>query len=295
MQLDNAPNLTAQVSNEFMKASQVTKVTSTAGHPRTQSLVERQNRTLLTLLRVFCSRRMRDWDQNLDEVLGAYNSTRHATKGFSPYMLTRGTEKAIPLTCLYPEFATYSFPTHDAYVDHVLARQQEIHDLVRKNTHQAQLRQKLKYDRAIQTKAYSKGDLVWVFCRYVPQKGSPKLMRAWRDPHRIVHTLQDGRVYILDTGQKVHFERLKPHNNGLHEIAATPLDTGDIAVVMNPEPERYVEPIDDDCSKPSYNVEQLLSDPSHVSLPSRQGHWMDTSLRTILRAGSALTIRLYHV
>ena len=61
MQSDNAPNLTAEVSNEFMKASQVTKVTSTAGHLRTQGLVERQNRTLLTLLRVFCSRRMRDW------------------------------------------------------------------------------------------------------------------------------------------------------------------------------------------------------------------------------------------
>ena len=144
MQSDNAPNLTAEVFNEFMKASQVTKLTSTAGHPRTQGLVERQNRTLLTLLRVFCSRRMRDWDQHLDEVLGAYYSTRHSTTGFSPYMLSRGTEKAIPLTHLYHEFATQSFPTYDAYVDHVLARQQEIHDLVRRNTHQAQLRQKLK-------------------------------------------------------------------------------------------------------------------------------------------------------
>ena len=105
MQSDNAPNLTAEVSKEFLKAAHVTNVTSTAGHPRTQGLVERQNRTLLTLLRVFCSRRMRDWDQCLDEVIGAYNSTRHATTGFSPYMLTRGVEKAIPLTFLYPEFA----------------------------------------------------------------------------------------------------------------------------------------------------------------------------------------------
>ena len=68
MQSDNAPNLTAEVSTELMKASQVTKVTSTVGHPRTQGLVERQNRTLLTLLRLFCSRRKRGWDQFLDEV-----------------------------------------------------------------------------------------------------------------------------------------------------------------------------------------------------------------------------------
>ena len=154
--------MTAEVSNEFLKAAHVTKVTSTAGHPRTQGLMERQNRSLLTLLRLFCSRRMRDWDQCLDEVMGAYNSTRHATTGFSPYMLIRGVEKAIPLTFLYPEFAAKSFETHEAYVDHVLAR-----------PHQAQLRQKLKYDQAIQARAYQPGELVWVFCRYVPQKGSP--------------------------------------------------------------------------------------------------------------------------
>ena len=122
MQSDNAPNLTAEVSNEFLKAAHVTKVTSTAGHPRTQGLVERQNRTLLTLLRVFCSRRMRGWDQCLDEVMAAYSSTRHLTTGFSPYMPTRGIEKAIPLTFLYPEFAAKSFDTHETYVDHVLAR-----------------------------------------------------------------------------------------------------------------------------------------------------------------------------
>ena len=112
-------------------------------------------------------------------------------------------------------------------------------------------------------------------------------MRAWRGPHRIFHTLQDGRVYILDTGQKVHFERLKPHNSSPLEFAATPLDTGDIAVVMDPEPERSMEPIDDDCSKPSYHSEPLLSEASDVSLPSRKRHWMDIRLRAKLRAGGA--------
>ena len=287
MQSDNAPNLTAEVSNEFLKAAHVTKVTSTAGHPRTKGMVERQNRTLLTLLRVLCSRRMRDWDQCLDEVMGAYNSTRHATTGFSPYMLTRGMEKAIPLTFLYPEFAAKSFETHEAYVDHVLARQQEIHDLVRRNTHQAQLRQKLKYDRAIQARAYQPGELVWIFCRYVPQKGSPKLMRAWRGPHKIVQVFQDGRVYVLDTGQKVHIERLKPHHSGPVELGAAPADSGEIVVLMDPEPERSIDVVDDDKSLPSYKSEQLISEASDASLPSRKRHWMDTRLRTKLRAGGS--------
>ena len=183
MQSDNDPNLTAEVSNEFMKASQVTKLTFTAGHPRTQGLVDRQNRMLLTLLRVFFSRGMRDWDRHLDEVVGAYNSTRHATTGFFPYMLTRGTEKAIVLTYLYPEFATQSFPTHDSYVDHVLARQQEAYVLVRCNNHQAQLRENLKYDRAIRVKAYNQGDLVWVFVGMFPKRYAQIDARlAWPTP-----------------------------------------------------------------------------------------------------------------
>ena len=275
MQSDNAPNFTAAVSTEFMRAAQVTKVTSTAGHPKTQGLVERQNRTLPTLLRVFCSRRMRDWDQYLDEVMGAYNSTRHATTGFSPYMLTRGMEKAIPLTFLYPEFATQSFESHEAYVEHVLARQQEIHDLVRRNTHQAQQRQKLKYDRAIRAKAYEVGEPVWVFCRYIPQKGSPKLMRAWRGPHKVARVLQEGRVYILDTGQKVHFERLKPHHGGPTEWAAIPAHNGEVAIIMDPDPEQSHEDIRDDASQPSYRAKNHCRKPAtSPCLPDKDIGWI---------------------
>ena len=48
-------------------------------------------------------------------------------------MLTRSTEKAIPHPHIYLEFAAKVFETHEAYayVDHVLARQQEIHDLAK--------------------------------------------------------------------------------------------------------------------------------------------------------------------
>ena len=230
---------------------------------------------------------MRDWDQHIDEVMGAYNSTCHATTGFSPYMLTRGMEKAIPLTYLYPEFATRSFETHEAYVEQVLARQQEIYDLVRRNTHQAQQRQKLKYDRAIRANAYKLGDYVWVFCRYIPQKGSPKLMKAWRGTHKVAQVLQEGRVHVLDNGLKVHFERLKAHHNGPTEWATMPLNDGDVAVIVDPEPERSAEEIPDDCSQPSYREEEPLSEATNVSSPPRQSHWMDTRLRTRIREGGS--------
>ena len=141
-------------------------------------------------------------------------------------------------------------------MDHVIARQQEIHDLVRRNTHQAQQRQKLEYDRAIRAKAYEVGEPVWVFCRYIPQKGSPKLMRAWRGPHKVARALLEGRVYILDTGQKVHFERSKPHHSGPTEWAAVPAYKGEVARIMDPDPEQSQEEVPDDASRPSYREEE---------------------------------------
>ena len=259
MQSDNATNFTAEIAQELMKASQVTKVTSTPAHPRGNGLVERQNRTLLTLLRVYTSRRMLDWDEHIDGVLGAYNSTRHATTGFSPYMLQHGAEKSIPLSFIYPEFATREFESKEEFVEHLLARQQEIHELVRRNTHQAQIRQKQKFDRHLKAKAHAVGDAVWVFCHIIPKGGTRKLLRAWRGPHKVTDVLQDGRLYVLDTGQKVHFERLKKHVPAPWDWAAHQpfgLDQN-VAIVADPYVEESNEEITSDISRDSFLPEQL--------------------------------------
>ena len=126
-----------------------------------------------------------------------------------------------------------------------------------------------------------------MFCRYVPQKGSPKLLKVRRGPHKVVHVPQDGCVYILDSGKKVHFERLKPHHDGPTEFVALPAGSGEVVVVMDPEPEHSAEAILDDCSQPSYHEKEPLSEPSNVSLQSRRRNWMDTRLRTRIRAGGS--------
>ena len=112
-------------------------------------------------------------------------------------------------------------------------------------------------------------------------------MRAWRGPHKVVQVFQGGRVYVLDTGQKVHFERLKPHHSGPLELAAAHAKSGEVVILMDLEPERSIDVVDDDKSLPSYKSQQLLPEASDVSLPSRRRHWMDTRLRTKLRAGGS--------
>ena len=74
--------------------------------------------------------------------------------------------------------------------------------------------------------------------------------------------------------KNVHFERLKPHQSGPLEFATAQAVVGDIEVLMDPDPEHPVDVINDDMSQPSYKTEQLLSEASDVSLPSRGRHWI---------------------
>ena len=78
-----------------MKRSQVAQAHSTTYHPQTNGLVERQNCTLVSMLKVYCSRFLDDWDRHLPQVMGAYNSTEHSTTGISPHMMLTGHEKAL--------------------------------------------------------------------------------------------------------------------------------------------------------------------------------------------------------
>ena len=103
-QSDNCKAFVGDLTKELMKRSHIAQAHSTTYHPQTNGLVERQNRTLVNMLRVYCSRYMTDWDKYLPQVVGAYNSTQHSTTGSSPFMMLTCKERAMPLTFFYPEY-----------------------------------------------------------------------------------------------------------------------------------------------------------------------------------------------
>ena len=74
----------------------------------------------------------------------------------------------------------------------------------------------------------------------------------------------------MTTTKLFTFYKTRADQSELTEFVTTPLDSGSIAVIMDAEPERSAEVIDDDISKPSYRTEKLFSEASNVSLPSRK-------------------------
>ena len=75
-------------------------------------------------------------------------------------MMLTGHEKSLPLTFFYPEYEGKK-TSPQVYVRDVIRRQQELNDLCRRNTQQAQARQRKRFDKkAAGAKTYSVGDYV---------------------------------------------------------------------------------------------------------------------------------------
>ena len=210
-QSDNEKAFEGDLTKELMKRSHIAQAHSMTYHPQTNGLVERQNRMLVNMLRVYCSRHMTDWDKDLPQVVGAYNSTQHSTTGVSPFMMLIAREIAMPLVFFYPKYEGKK-TSPQAYVKEAVNNQQELNELCRRNTAQAQMRQRKKYhERILQAKPYAVCQYVWVFQNIIPPKGTKKLLKKWRGPFMITKVQQQGRFQRLNTGQAAHYENLKPH------------------------------------------------------------------------------------
>ena len=69
---------------------------STTFHPQTDGQTERLNRTISEMLRTYASSKPYDWDLNLPLVEFAYNNSKQASTGTSPFQLVYGKDPLVP-------------------------------------------------------------------------------------------------------------------------------------------------------------------------------------------------------
>ena len=118
----------------------------------------------------------------------------------------------MPLTSVYPEYEGKK-TSPKVHTRDVIRRQIELNDLCRRNTQQAQARQRKKFDKkAADGKSYSVGDYVWVFENVLSPKETKKFILKWRGLFMITELHLEGRFYRLSTGRAAHFENMIPHN-----------------------------------------------------------------------------------
>ena len=138
------------------------------------------NQTIIRMIGKLEQDKKGHWSEHLPEMLAAYNGTRSAVTGYSPYFLLFGRKSRMPVNCLFP---TLCDSPHQAKMEVSVAAMQkrlkEAFAVARHLTSQEAARQRRYYDRKAGAVALQPGDVVMV--RADGFVGKRKVKGRWED------------------------------------------------------------------------------------------------------------------
>lgn len=208
---DQGRNFEAKLIADICKLLGIAKTRTSPYHPASDGLVERMNRTILSMLSHRVEANEKTWDEQLPHVMLAYRSSVHEATGYTPYHLLFGREVKLPVDVMFgvPETRSMSASGYDAQLASDL---EDAFQEVRVNQGIAQRRMKEVYDRKVHGSPYNVNDFVWLHCPAVPKGRSPKFHRPWQGPYKVLKKISDSlyRIRIGSRRKVVHFNRLKP-------------------------------------------------------------------------------------
>ena len=229
----------------------VQKLRTSPYHAQTNGQVERMNQTIIRMIGKLEEDRKACWSKHLPELLLAYNATRSAVMGYSPYYLLFGRRPRIPVDYLFPTLRDSPHQTKmEVSVVAMQKRLKEAFTVARHLTSEEVARQCHYYDRKAGAVALQPGDVVMV--RTDGFVGKRKVKDRWEDGGFIVESqLEDWPVYKVkcptsDDRQKPKYQIL--HRN--HLLLITDEDASSIPgqaqakvtpIVSNATPEAFSE------------------------------------------------------
>ena len=212
---DQGKNVDGQVIRAMCELLGIKKTRTTPYHPASNGEIERQNRTLLCLIRAYAHDRPGDWDRYLPYLAGAMRSAVNKATGETANRMMLGREVATPthlsLGLVLPTEETPSDSTE--FADQLAKTLAEVHKHVRLRLKTHILKQKRDADIRLNIKTYLPGDVVYRIEKANKRGVSPKLRSQVKGPF-VVHAQTGAVTYqILDrrcNSTKVHHDMLIP-------------------------------------------------------------------------------------
>lgn len=220
---DRGRQFTSAIMTEVLSLLNTKSILTTAYHAQTNGLTEHLNRTISVMLSMYVDTKHTDWDQALDFVTFAYNSSVHSTTRFTPFFLMYGREPLTPLEVLF-NVPTLGVTNTSLYAKLLTDRLSKLRQMARDNIEQSQLCSEQYYNRKRRAVTFEVGDLVSV---YFPTRSpglAEKLLHRYHGPYRIVDVksalVYEVELVIRTKGKRkkpdtVHVSRLKPYVNRL--------------------------------------------------------------------------------
>jgi transposase InsO family protein len=194
---DRGKEFLSEIMFEVLDLLGIDKLNTTAYHPQTDGLVERFNRTLIGMISMYTSSSQTDWDTYIPYVLFAYNSSKHASTGFSPFFLMFARHPNFTIDTIRPFKNNYLTP--DGYAEHVRKSLELAYKRAKEAISRAQQRQKEYYEKHKRTTpVFQEKDQVLYWMQVPPPGLTFKLLHRWYGPYEIVEKKSAVNYLIRD-------------------------------------------------------------------------------------------------
>jgi len=209
---DKGSNFESELFRKTCDLLGIDKTRTTSYRPQSNGAVERYNRTLTTMLTIYCEKQQNKWDQCLQQVMMAYRSSVHKSTSKTPNSMVFGREVTMPLQAVISIPVDSDQPVSDAdqYICNLKKKLQENHEIARKSLKQSSNYQKRHYDLKAKKRSFKAGQPVWI---YEPSRKvgvCTKLTSQWKGPFVVEKKIDDvtyrvkksirqpSRVYHID-------------------------------------------------------------------------------------------------
>ena len=207
---DRGANLLSHLMIDLCELLGIKKLNTTSYHPQCDGMVERFNRTLITMLRKQAATFGSQWDRYLPGVLWAYRNTPHEATGEKPSFLLFGVDCRTPTEAAFLSPTPVEPMTVSDYREQVILSLSTARELAAKSIQKAQKKYKAPAPSHLRV-----GD--WILVRFPQEEARKqrKLSRPWHGPYRVMSRddpdVTAVRVYAPQDKQiRVHLSRVTP-------------------------------------------------------------------------------------
>ena len=211
---DSGPDMISATVQALYKSFNIKNVRITAYNSKANGAVERQNSTILGILRRYCMNDPKTWSQYLSYVTLCINSTKSSSTGYTPFELMHGSLMMSPLQLELPKPTTHTNKDQESayqqwYTN--LAKMREIASDILKYHKQVQ---KQVYDRKCKPHDLAIGDHVYVSRPAIRPGIDPKLSAKFPKKYTVKRFVGTTNVVLEDKNGKemdrsMHINRLK--------------------------------------------------------------------------------------
>ena len=217
---DRDPKVVSAFWSELMTQLGTRLDMTTTAHQQANGQAEGQMKIISAALRALPLAERSSWLDILPHLEFAINNTPHSSTGLTPFMATHGFNPRLPVDLLTRPANTPKLTTAQQFVD----RFQQLRQGARQALLEAQLRQKIAYDKRHRAVHFSLGDMVYVHAAAIPglskeERHLPhKLRTVWSGPYPIVACLPRDTYRLqlpsdLRLHPEFHVSKLKLHHS----------------------------------------------------------------------------------